>query len=158
VTLNTSERPPREIDVNTSEFSDISLSYAVRIAKGQGLTAETAGILTGGWQTGREHIYTEASRARERTDIYVSREDLGEEGMDTGAIERLAKAMSESHAKQASITTPLAGRAPASALEPGPEHGLEPPGGMGPAPASIPHPAPAPGQPPTVPPRARSDA
>jgi conjugative relaxase-like TrwC/TraI family protein len=109
-TVKTSERPPREVEVKTGEFSNLSLGYAVHIARGQGLTVETAGVLTGGWQTDREHIYTEASRARERTDIYVSREDLGEEGMDTGAIERLAEAMSESHAKQASITTPLAER------------------------------------------------
>ncbi|MGD1059262.1 MAG: MobF family relaxase, partial [Solirubrobacteraceae bacterium] len=87
VTINTAERPPREVEVITSEFSQLSLGYAVHIAKGQGLTVETAGVLTGGWQTDREHIYTEASRARERTDIYVSHENLGEEGIDTTAIE-----------------------------------------------------------------------
>jgi len=63
-------------------------------------------VLTGGWQTDREHAYVAVSRAQERTDIYVSREDLGEQGMDAGAIERLGEAMAESHAQQASITLP----------------------------------------------------
>jgi ATP-dependent exoDNAse (exonuclease V) alpha subunit len=115
--LETSERPPREVEVNTGEFSDLSLGYAVHIAKGQGMTVQSAGVLTGGWQTDREHIYTEASRARDRTDIYVSREDLGEQGTDTDAIERLAEAMSESNAKQASISTPVFERDPTQQAE-----------------------------------------
>jgi hypothetical protein len=39
--------------VNTGEFHDLSLAYAVHVHKGQGLTTETSGILTGGWQTDR---------------------------------------------------------------------------------------------------------
>lgn len=58
--------------------------------KGEGITAATSGILTGGWQTDRERSYVALSRAREQTQIYVAREDLGEAGMDSGAIERLA--------------------------------------------------------------------
>lgn len=38
ITIKTRERPPREVDVNTSEFSDISLAYAVHLHKSQGLT------------------------------------------------------------------------------------------------------------------------
>jgi ATP-dependent exoDNAse (exonuclease V) alpha subunit len=108
VTINTRESPPRDVEVDTKEFSDLSLGYAVHIYKGQGLTAETSGILTGGWQTDREHIYVAASRARERTDIYVSREDLGDQGMDPGAIERLADRMQRSRAQEASITHEVA--------------------------------------------------
>jgi conjugative relaxase-like TrwC/TraI family protein len=104
VTINTRESPPRDIEVDIKQFSDLSLGYAVHIYKGQGLTAETSQILTGGWQTDKEHIYVAASRARERTDIYVSREDLGEQGMDPGAIERLAEKMQRSRAQEASIT------------------------------------------------------
>jgi len=40
VTINTREREPREVDVNTSEFSELSLGYAVHVHKGQGLTAD----------------------------------------------------------------------------------------------------------------------
>jgi ATP-dependent exoDNAse (exonuclease V) alpha subunit len=108
VTINTRESPPRDVEVDTKEFSELSLGYAVHIYKGQGLTAETSQILTGGWQTDREHIYVAASRARERTDIYVSREDLGEQGMDPGAIERLGELMERSRAQEASITKEIA--------------------------------------------------
>ncbi len=103
VTIETHEREPREVAVDTSEFSDLSLAYAVHVYKGQGITAETSGILTGGWQTDKEHAYVALSRAREQTQIYVSREDLGEAGMDIGAIERLGERMRRSGAQEASI-------------------------------------------------------
>ncbi len=41
--------------------------------------------------------------AREQTQVFVSREDLGEQGMDTGAIERLGERMRQSRAQEASI-------------------------------------------------------
>lgn len=110
VTIRTRESPPRDVEVDTEKFSEISLAYAVHIRKGQGLTSETSGILAGGWQTDREHMYVSLSRARERTDVYISREDLGEMGMDTGAIERLGERMASSRAQEATITKHLAER------------------------------------------------
>ena len=110
VTIQTQERPPREIDLDTSEYSELSLSYAVHLQKGQGITAEKSGILIGGWQTDKEHAYVSVSRTREQTQIYVSRDDLGEMGMDTGAMERLADRMKHSRAQEASITRELADR------------------------------------------------
>jgi hypothetical protein len=104
VTIKTNEHEPREVQVDTSKFSDLSLSYAIHVNKGQGITAETSGILIGGWQTDKEHAYVTVSRAREETQIYVSREDLGEQGFDTGAMERLAGRMQRSRAQEASIT------------------------------------------------------
>ncbi len=108
VTIRTKELEPREVTVDTSKFADLSLSYAVHINKGQGITAETSGVLFGGWQTDKEHAYVDVSRAREQTQVYVSREDLGEEGFDTGAMERLAERMKRSRAQEASITKRLA--------------------------------------------------
>jgi conjugative relaxase-like TrwC/TraI family protein len=108
VTIQTRESPPRKVEVDTEKFSNLSLGYAVHIRKGQGLTAETSGILAGGWQTDKEHIYVSLSRARERTDVYLSREDLGEAGMDAGAIERFGERMKRSRAQEASITKQLA--------------------------------------------------
>jgi hypothetical protein len=108
VTILTRESPPRKVEVDTEKFSELSLGYAVHIRKGQGLTAETSGILAGGWQTDKEHMYVSLTRARERTDVYVSREDLGEQGMDTGAIERLGERMARSRAQEATITKPVA--------------------------------------------------
>jgi ATP-dependent exoDNAse (exonuclease V) alpha subunit len=111
ITIETHEREPREVAVDTREFSDLSLGYAVHVYKGQGITAEASGIFTGGWQTDREHAYVALSRAREQTQIYVSREDLGEAGMDIGAIERLAERMRRSGAQEASVTEEIAERA-----------------------------------------------
>ena len=116
VTIKTRERDPREVSVDTAEFSDLSLAYCVHVHKSQGLTADTAGVLMGGWQTDREHAYVALSRARESTDIYVSREDLGEQGMDLGAIERLADRMRHSRAQEATIGTEICREEPGAAI------------------------------------------
>ena len=79
------------------------MGYAVHVYKAQGITAEASGILTGGWQTDREHAYVALSRAREQTHVYASREDLGEAGMDVGAIERFGERMRRSGMQEASI-------------------------------------------------------
>jgi conjugative relaxase-like TrwC/TraI family protein len=110
LTIKTRERDPREVNVDTREFSDLSLAYCVHVHKSQGLTTESAGVLMGGWQTDREHAYVALSRARESTDIYVSREDLGEQGMDLGAIERLGERMRQSRAQEATIERDARGR------------------------------------------------
>ncbi len=110
LTIQTTGAKQREVKVDTQEFQDLRLAYAQHVYKAQGLTAERALVLTGGWQTDRERAYVALTRARERTDIYVSREDLGEQSVDTAAIERLGQAMAKSHEQQASITHPLAER------------------------------------------------
>jgi conjugative relaxase-like TrwC/TraI family protein len=104
VTIQTQGPDRREVDLRTDEFSDMRLAYAQHVYKAQGRTVDQAFVLTGGWQTDRERAYVALTRARERTDIYVSREDLGEQGMDAGAIERFADAIAHSHAQQPSIT------------------------------------------------------
>jgi conjugative relaxase-like TrwC/TraI family protein len=111
LTLATQGAHEREATVDTREFSDLRLSYAQHVYKAQGTTVDRAFVLTGGWQTDRERAYVALSRAREQTDIYVSREDLGEQGIDADAIERLGEAIAESRAKQASIVIPQADRA-----------------------------------------------
>ncbi len=98
----------REVELDVEEFADLRLAYAQHVYKAQGRTVDRAFLLTGGWQTDREHAYVALSRAREQTDIYVSREDLGEQGMDAGAIERLGDVMATSHAQEPSIATPVA--------------------------------------------------
>ena len=66
------------------------LGYAQHIHRAQGATVTRTLVVTGGWQTSKEPAYVEASRARQGTDWYVSREDLGVEGHDTDRIQRLA--------------------------------------------------------------------
>jgi conjugative relaxase-like TrwC/TraI family protein len=110
VRVKTCEPTSRELDIDTKEFSELSLAYAVHIRKGQGITAEHSSVLIGGWQTDKENAYVSLSRARERTDIYLSREDLGEEGLNAGAIQRLGELMARSHAQEATLTRDLAER------------------------------------------------
>jgi conjugative relaxase-like TrwC/TraI family protein len=104
LTVRTAGAESRELTIDTREFADLRLSYAQHVYKAQGRTVDRAFVLTGGWQTDRERAYVALTRAQARTDIYVSREDLGQQGMDAGAIERLGEAMAESHAQRASIT------------------------------------------------------
>ncbi len=108
LSVETTGTQAREVQIDTEEFSELRLSYAQHVYKAQGRTVDQAFVLTGGWQTDRECAYVALTRASEQTDIYVSREDLGEQGMDAGAIERLGEAMSESHTQEPSIATGLA--------------------------------------------------
>jgi ATP-dependent exoDNAse (exonuclease V) alpha subunit len=114
VSLHTREPEPREIDVDTREFSDMRLAYAQHVYKAQGLTVDRAFVLAGGWQTDRERAYVALTRARERTDVYLARDDLGEEGLDDGAIARLAGQVARSRAQSASITHQAVERQPES--------------------------------------------
>jgi ATP-dependent exoDNAse (exonuclease V) alpha subunit len=118
LTIDTKGAKEREVSVNTSEFNDLRLGYAQHVYKAQGLTANNALTLIGGWQTDRERAYVALTRAREQTNIYTAREDLGRQGMNVEAIDRLAERIAESHAQQASITTPVADRSLAQTPEP----------------------------------------
>ena len=93
-------------------------AYAQHVYKAQGRTVDRSFVLTGGWQTDRERAYVALTRAKERTDIYISREDLGEQGMDAGAIERLGEAMSESNAQQPASPPPSKSQPPTATTEP----------------------------------------
>ena len=137
----------QQVHVDTAEFHELRLAYAQHVYKAQGATVDRAFVLTGGWQTDRERAYVALSRARERTDIYVSREDLGEQGIDSDAIERLGHAISESHAKQASIATPTVEHDPTHSINPGVAFELEPPGGLAPGAGAFPPPGPGAGPP-----------
>ena len=88
------------------DLARLRLGYAQHIHRAQGATVTRTLVVTGGWQTSKEPAYVEASRARQGTDWYVSRDDLGVEGADTGRIKRLAQNMSRSHAQTPSLAYP----------------------------------------------------
>lgn len=113
VTISTRGAKAREVTLDTSQSSDMRLAYAQHIYKAQGLTADHAFVLTGGWQTDREHAYVALTRARERTDLYVARKELGLDGFDTEGVQRLADAMSRSSSQEASIARNAATAKPA---------------------------------------------
>ena len=85
------------------DLSRVRLGYAQHIHRAQGATVTRALIVTGGWQTSKEPTYVEASRARNGTDWYVNREELGVEGHDSERIERLAVGMRRSRRQTPSL-------------------------------------------------------
>ncbi|HTZ85966.1 MAG TPA: MobF family relaxase [Solirubrobacteraceae bacterium] len=103
VSIQTAGAQDREVRLEAEELGRLRLAYAQHLYKAQGRTVDRSFVLTGGWQTDREGAYVALTRAQEQTDIYVSREDLGEQGMDAGAIERLGEAMAESRAQETSL-------------------------------------------------------
>ncbi len=88
------------------DLAQLRLGYAQHIHRAQGATVTRTLVVTGGWQTSKEPAYVEASRARQGTDWYVSRQDLGTEGHDADRIKRLAQNMSRSHAQTPSLAYP----------------------------------------------------
>jgi conjugative relaxase-like TrwC/TraI family protein len=88
------------------DLANVRLGYAQHIHRAQGATVTRTLVVTGGWQTSKEPAYVEASRARQGTEWFVSREDLGVEGQDADRIERLAASMRRSHAQTPSLAHP----------------------------------------------------
>jgi ATP-dependent exoDNAse (exonuclease V) alpha subunit len=88
------------------DLARLRLGYAQHIHRAQGATVTRTLVVTGGWQTSKEPAYVEASRARQGTDWYVSRAELGVEGHDSDRIKRLAQNMSRSHAQTPSLAYP----------------------------------------------------
>jgi ATP-dependent exoDNAse (exonuclease V) alpha subunit len=81
----------------------VRLAYAQHIHRAQGATVTRTLVVTGGWQTSKEPAYVEASRAREGTDWYVNRHELGDEGHDAQRIERFAASMRRSRRQVPSL-------------------------------------------------------
>jgi ATP-dependent exoDNAse (exonuclease V) alpha subunit len=88
------------------DLARLRLGYAQHIHRAQGATVSRSLVVTGGWQTSKEPAYVEASRARDGTDWFVNREELGVEGHDTDRIERLAQAMRRSRRQVPSLQYP----------------------------------------------------
>ncbi|HXR29034.1 MAG TPA: MobF family relaxase [Solirubrobacteraceae bacterium] len=85
------------------ELARLRLAYAQHAYRVQGATVTRALVVTGGWQTGKEACYVQASRARDGTDFYLAREELGSEGHDVDRVERLAARMRTSRAQRPSL-------------------------------------------------------
>ncbi|MGA9284088.1 MAG: MobF family relaxase [Solirubrobacteraceae bacterium] len=122
LSIDTQGANEREVNVDTKEFKDLRLGYAQHIYKAQGLTANNGLALIGGWQTDRERAYVALTRAKEQTNIYVSKDNLGTQGINPEAIERLAEKIEQSKAQEASITRePMTDRSLAQTAELKPE-------------------------------------
>jgi ATP-dependent exoDNAse (exonuclease V) alpha subunit len=94
----------RRIALAAEDLDSLRLAYAQHVYRQQGATVERSIILTGGWQTSKETAYVEATRARQRTDWYIARDDLGQDGQDPQRITRLADCMRNSRRQTPSLT------------------------------------------------------
>jgi conjugative relaxase-like TrwC/TraI family protein len=88
------------------DLARLRLGYAQHIHRAQGATVTRTLVVTGGWQTNKESAYVEASRARQGTNWFVSREELGIVGQDIDRIGRLAENMRRSYAQIPSLAHP----------------------------------------------------
>ena len=85
------------------ELGRLRLAYAQHAYRMQGATVTRALVVTGGWQTAKEAAYVQASRARDGTDFYLARDELGADGHDLDRVERLAVRMRASRAQTPSL-------------------------------------------------------
>lgn len=129
----------RDITLDAEQLDSLRLAYAGHITREQGATVTRGVALTGGWQTSREGVYVQASRATERIEFHVSREDL-DSPEDAQRVERLAARVARSDAHTPSISEPLAD----PYRHPGDEHRIEHVERYGPP--RPPDPEPAPGR------------
>ncbi|MBL8812272.1 MAG: relaxase domain-containing protein [Planctomycetaceae bacterium] len=96
------------VTVSVKEFrnSGISLGYAFTTHKGQGTTVEHAYVLAGGFQTDREMLYVQATRARWSTHFFLSRDDAGPnltafvDSVRQSRASQLAHDLGERHTRQ----------------------------------------------------------
>ena len=94
----------REVRLDADALAQVRLAYAQHVYRQQGATVERAIIITGGWQTSRETAYVQASRARNGSDWYLAREELGLEGQDEQRVARLAQKMRDSRGQAPSLS------------------------------------------------------
>ena len=93
----------RRVTLAGEDIEALRLGYAHHVYRQQGATVDRAIVLTGSWQTSKESSYVQASRAREGTDWYLAREELGTDGTDIDRIERLSMKMRSSRAQTPSV-------------------------------------------------------
>ena len=80
----------RQVGLAGKDLESLRLGYAQHVYRQQGATVERSVVLTGGWQTSKETAYVEASRARQATEWFLARDELGAEGQDERRVMQLA--------------------------------------------------------------------
>ena len=96
----------RVVSLAGDDLENLRLAYAQHVYRQQGATVERSVVVTGGWQTSKESAYVQASRARQGTEWFLAREELGVEGLDERRIDRLAGKMRTSRAQTPSLAHP----------------------------------------------------
>ena len=100
----------REIKLAGKDLENVRLAYAQHVYRQQGATVDRSVVLTGGWQTSKESAYVQATRAREATEWFLARDELGLEGQDDRRVMRLAQQLRISRRQTPSARPQGAGR------------------------------------------------
>jgi conjugative relaxase-like TrwC/TraI family protein len=93
----------RSVRLAGEDVTSLRLGYAQHVYRQQGATVERTVVVTGGWQTSKESAYVEATRARQGTDWFLAREELGSQGQDADRVMQLARRMGTSRAQKPSL-------------------------------------------------------
>jgi len=93
----------REVTLAGKDLGDVRLAYAQHVYRQQGATVDRSVVLTGGWQTSKESAYVQATRAREATEWFLARDELGIEGQDDRRVMRLAQQLRNSRRQTPSL-------------------------------------------------------
>ncbi|HZV75059.1 MAG TPA: MobF family relaxase [Conexibacter sp.] len=109
-----------DVQLGGEQVGSLRLAYAAHITREQGATVREGVALTGGWQTSREGVYVQASRASDRIEFHISREDLNSPD-DEQRVRQLAARVERSDAQTPSISQPLHD----PYRDPGDQHGRE---------------------------------
>ena len=92
----------KQVFVPYRDYEDISLGYALTTHKGQGLTVKNAYVLCGGPMADRELSYVQASRARDKTELFTARQMVwnpATQRREDQTISELVRQMSQSRQK-----------------------------------------------------------
>ncbi len=81
----------RELQLAGKDLENLRLAYAQHVYRQQGATVDRSVVLTGGWQTSKESAYVQATRARDATEWFLARDELGIDGQDDRRVMRLAQ-------------------------------------------------------------------
>jgi conjugative relaxase-like TrwC/TraI family protein len=93
----------RSVRLAGEDVDSLRLGYVQHVYRQQGATVERTVVVTGGWQTSKESAYVEATRARQGTDWFLAREELGAQGQDADRVMQLARRMGTSRAQKPSL-------------------------------------------------------
>ena len=93
----------RQVNLSGEDLGALRLGYAQHVYRQQGATVERSVVVTGGWQTSKESAYVQASRAREATEWFLARDELGTDGQDERRVLQLAGKMRSSRAHTPSL-------------------------------------------------------
>jgi ATP-dependent exoDNAse (exonuclease V) alpha subunit len=96
----------REVTLAGQDLESLRLGYAQHVYRQQGATVERSVVVTGGWQTSKESAYVQASRARQGTEWFLARDELGLDGQDERRVTSLANKMRNSRAHIPSLAHP----------------------------------------------------